>query len=193
MDLTRTLLIFIAQRKQHSNHRKQPIGIGHCKSPCHAWDVNPLQVQDDLTGVGVPQLQDNVLRDLALFPCDVALGPLGGEAVVLVRVDRLHNRVVRDISEVLPGDLDEVEDVELCIAHAVILGESIMVKDFNLNGECPVCDGQGEFLVPFRVGGFIFDTGLYFMLSEADDEGRGRCLWLRGSRWPGSPRGPPSP
>lgn len=124
-------------------------------------------MQDDLAGLGVPQLQDNVLRDLAVFPCDVALSR---EAVLLVRVDRLHHCVIRDIAQVLLGDLDKVEDAELCIAHAVILGESIMVKDFNLNREHHVCDRQGEFLVPFWVDGMIFDTGLYFLLSEADDD-----------------------
>lgn len=167
MDLTRTLLIFIAQRKQHSNHRKQPIGIGHCKSPCHAWDVNPLQVHDDLASVGVPQLQVDILRDLPIFPCDVAVGR---EAVVLFRVERLHHRVITDMAQVLHGDLDEVKDAELCIAHGVILGESVMVKDFNFNRERPVCDRQGELLVPFWVDGFIFDAGLYFLLSEADDD-----------------------
>lgn len=93
----------------------------------HAWDVNPLQVQDDLAGLGVPQLQDNVLGDIAVFPCDVALGR---EAVVVVRMECLHHRVIRDIAVVLHGDLHKVKDTELCVAHAVILGESIMVKDF---------------------------------------------------------------
>lgn len=124
------------------------------------WDAYPLQVQDELAGLGVPQPQDNVLGNLAFLPYDLALGR---EAVLVLRVDRLHHCAVRDIGQVLLGDLDEVEDGELCIAHAVILGESIMVKDFNLNRDRPVCDRQGEVLVPLWVDGFIFDTGLYFL------------------------------
>ena len=92
----------------------------------HTWDANPLQVQDYLAGLGVPQLQENVLGDLAILPFDVALGC---QAVVIVRVHRLHHRAIGEAAVVLGGDFDKVEDGELCVTHAVILGESIMVKD----------------------------------------------------------------
>jgi len=132
------------------------------------WDANPLQVHDYLAGLGVPQLEEDVLGDLAILPFDVALGC---QAVVLVRVDCLHHRAIGEaVQVVLHGDFDKVEDAELCVAHAVILGESIMVKDINLNRERPVCDRKGEFLVPFWVDGLIFDTGLYFLLAEVDDD-----------------------
>lgn len=95
---------------------------------------------------------------------------LGCQAVVLIRVERLHHRAIGEAVQVLLGDFDKVEDAELCVAHAVILGESIVVKDINLNREHHVCDGQGELLVPFWVDGLIFDTGLHFLLAEVDDD-----------------------
>lgn len=97
------------------------------ESPGDTWDVNPLEVQDDLAGIGVPELEDDVLGHLAVLPCDVALRR---EAVLLVRVDRLHHRAVAEMAVVLLGDLDEVQDAELRVAHAVVLGEGVLVKHF---------------------------------------------------------------
>ncbi len=97
------------------------------ESPGDTWDVNPLEVQDDLAGIGVPELEDDVLGHLAVLPCDVALRR---EAVLHVRVDRLHHRAVAEMAVVLLGDLDEVQDAELRVAHAVVLGEGVLVKHF---------------------------------------------------------------
>lgn len=132
-----------------------------------AWDADPLQVHDYLAGLGVPELQEEVLADLAVLPLDAALGR---QAVVVVGVEGLHHRAIGHAGQVLLGDLDKVEDAELRVAHAVVLGESIMVEDINLNRERPVCDGEGELLVPFWVDGLIFDAGLHFLLSEVDDD-----------------------
>lgn len=96
-------------------------------SPRDAGDADPAQVQDELAGLGVPELEHDVLGDLAVLPRDLALG---GEAVVLVWVDRLHHRAVVDVAQVLLGDLHEVEDAELGVAHAVVLGERVMVEEF---------------------------------------------------------------
>lgn len=91
-------------------------------------------MQDELAGLGVPELEHDVLGDLAVLPRDVALG---GEAVAaLLREDRLHHRAVGDVAEVLLGDLHEVEDAELGVAHAVVLGERVMVEEF-LSVEAP--------------------------------------------------------
>ena len=100
-------------------------------SPRDAGDADPVQVQDELAGLGVPELEHDVLGDLAVLPRDVALG---GEAVVLLRVDRLHHRAVGDVAQVPLGDLHEVQDAELGVAHAVVLGEGVMVEEFLTYG-----------------------------------------------------------
>jgi hypothetical protein len=83
-------------------------------------------VQDELAGVGVPQPEHDVLGDLAVLPRDVALC---GQAVSLLRVDRLHHGAVGDVAQVMLGGLYEVQDAELGIAHAVVLGERVLVED----------------------------------------------------------------
>lgn len=95
-------------------------------SPCDAGDADPLQVQDELAGVGVPEPEHDVLGDLAVLPRDVALGC---EAVAFLRVDRLHHSAVRDVAQVLLGCLHEIQDAELGVAHAVVLGERVLVED----------------------------------------------------------------
>jgi len=93
-----------------------------------------VQVQDELAGLGVPEPEHDVLGDLAVLPRDVALG---GEAVVLLRVDRLHHRAVGDVAQVPLGDLHEVQDAELGVAHAVVLGEGVMVEEFLTATKAP--------------------------------------------------------
>jgi hypothetical protein len=83
-------------------------------------------VQDELSGLGVPELEHHVLGDLAVLPRDVALG---GEAAALLRADRLYHRAVGDVAQVLLRDLHEVEDAELGVAHAVVLGERVVVEE----------------------------------------------------------------
>jgi hypothetical protein len=96
-------------------------------SPRDAGDVDPGQAQDEIAGLGVPEPEQDVLGDLAVLARDVAVG---GEAAALLRVDRLHHRAVGDVAQVLLGDLHEVEDGELGVAHAVVLGERVMVEEF---------------------------------------------------------------
>jgi hypothetical protein len=116
----------------HINHPGTYLTAGTPLPSCEsslcgdAGDANPLEVQDELTGVGVPEPERDVLGDLAVLPRDVALG---GQAVGLLRVDRLHHGAVRDVAQVMLGGLHEIQDAELGVAHAVVLGERVLVED----------------------------------------------------------------
>jgi hypothetical protein len=75
----------------HINHPSAYVTAGTplppCESsPCDARDANPLVVQDELTGVGVPEPEHDVLGDLTVLPRDVALGGQAVGRIVFITV-----------------------------------------------------------------------------------------------------------
>ena len=89
----------------------------------------------DDAGVDVPELEQEVLHDLAVVPDDVAL--VGEAAVLAAGAHGADDGAAADVLQVHLYDLHQRLDVELRVSHHVVLAERVLV-------EYLLYDGDGE-------------------------------------------------